>query len=83
MLRRYLYDPEFSQGLVHRQDEIDEFLKSVVRSVAEQEESRRAQTPAFRFPMKMKNLFTLARLRHRLGLSVRSDVGDRKTGIPC
>jgi hypothetical protein len=72
MLRRYLQEPAFSQGLAHRQPEVDQFLISLARSAEEQGRPRRgAGTAAFRgVLLKAKNLLTLARLRHRLGLSV-------------
>jgi hypothetical protein len=86
MLRRYLEEPAFSQGLAHRQAEVDQFLKSVARSAEEQGRPKRdVGNAAIRgFLMKAKNLLTLARLRHRLGLSVsalRSRPEDRNPAL--
>jgi hypothetical protein len=86
MLRRYLQEPAFSQGLAHRQPEVDQFLKSLAGSAEEQGKPKRGVgTVAFRgVLMKAKNLLTLARLRHRLGLSasaLRSRPEDRNPAL--
>jgi len=92
LLRRYYSDPEFSQNLADRQDEIDEYVIRIVN-----EEQRRLEAEGIRLvqgslrvgPRKFsespwlyltRDALSLFEIRHLLGITkgVRANIGDSK-----